>query len=86
MTLETNSGQTGTFRWQLNYKAGTVRTEAFTCSAAEFAEAPGIGVVRGSLGGECSVAKFGFTMPISGDKVTLHEMRAYAKPGKTVTQ
>lgn len=83
MTLETDSGQTGTFRWQLDHVNGTTRTQAFTCSATEFAEAPGVGVVKGQLGGDCSIARFGFTMPINGDKATLHSKRIYAKPGTT---
>ena len=83
MTLDADSGQTGTFRWQLDYKEGTTRTESFTCSAADFAEAPGIGVVKGSLGGSGNVARFGFSAAITGDQVTLHALRAYAKPGVT---
>jgi hypothetical protein len=83
LTLETDVGQTGTFRWQLDYKAGTVRTASFTCSSTDFAEAPGIGVVRGAIGGSCNTAKFGFTTTINGDKVTLHSLRVYAKPGAT---
>lgn len=83
LTLETNSAQTGTFRWQVDYLAGTTRTDSFTCSATDFAEAPGIGVVRGSLGGSANVARFGFTTNINGNKVGLHELRVYAKPGAT---
>lgn len=83
MTLETDIGQTGTFRWQFDYKTGTTRTEPFICSAVEFAEAPGIGVVRGSLGGSGSALRFGFTCPINGDAVAVHAMRAYATPGAT---
>jgi hypothetical protein len=81
MALETDSGQTGTFRWQQDYKAGTVRTASFTCDSTDFAEAPGIGVVKGQLGGSCNTAKFGFTTAINGDKVGLHSLRIYAKPG-----
>lgn len=84
MTLETNAGQTGTFRWQQDYKAGTVRTVSFTCSSEDFAEAPGIGVVRKPIGGSCNIAKYGFTMPIDGDKVALHALRVFATPGATV--
>lgn len=83
MTLETDSGQAGTFRWQVDYKAGTTRTHSWTADAVEFAEAPGLGTVRGPLGGECSVARFGFTTTINGDKVGAHSMRVYAKPGTT---
>lgn len=81
LTLETDVAQTGTFRWQLDYLAGTTRTESFICSATDFAEAPGIGVARGTLGGSASVARFGFTTTINGDKVSLHELRVFAKPG-----
>lgn len=84
LTLKTDVAQTGTFRWQQDYKAGTVRTNAFTCSSEDFAEAPGMGVARGPIGGSCSVAKFGFTTPINGDKVALHALRVYATPGATV--
>jgi hypothetical protein len=83
LTLETDSGQTGTFRWQQDYKAGTTRTASFTCSSTDFAEAPGIGVVAGQIGGSFNSARFGFTTVINGDKVTLHAMRIYAKPGTT---
>jgi hypothetical protein len=81
MTLETDSGQTGTFRWQLDHVGGTTRTQTFTCDATEFAEAPGIGVVKGQLGGSCNIARFGFTTPINGDKVAIHSQRIYAKGG-----
>jgi hypothetical protein len=81
LTVKTNSGQTGTFRWQTDYKEGTTRTRAFTCSSTEFAEAPGIGIVKGAIGSTFNTARFGFTMPINGNKVTLHSLRVYAKPG-----
>jgi hypothetical protein len=83
MTLETDSGQTGTFRWQTDYLSGTTRTQSFTCSATDFAEAPGIGVVRGQMGGSGNSARFGATLTINGDKVGVHAMRVYASPGKT---
>lgn len=83
MTLETDSGQTGTFRWQTDYKEGTTRTYSWTADSVDFAEAPGKGVVRGQLGGECQVGRFGFTTTINGDKVGIHSMRIYAKPGIT---
>lgn len=82
-TLETAQGQTGTFRWQMDYKAGTTRTAAFTCSSADFAEDPGIGVVKSPIGGSCNTARFGFVATINGDKVSLHALRIYAKPGAT---
>jgi hypothetical protein len=83
MTLETDSGQTGTFRWQTDYISGTTRTQSFTCDATDFAEAPGIGVVRGQMGGSCNSARFGATTTINGDKVSAHALRVYASPGKT---
>jgi hypothetical protein len=83
LTLEADALQTGTFRWQLDYKAGTTRTSSFTCSSTDFAEAPGIGVVKGQLGGTFNSARFGFTAAITGDKVSLHALRVYAKPGIT---
>lgn len=83
MTLETDSGQTGTFRWQTDYKAGTTRTLSFTCDSTDFAEAPGIGIVRGAIGSSFNSARYGFTTTINGDAVTLHALRVYAKPGTT---
>jgi hypothetical protein len=83
MTLEAASGQTGTFRWQTDYLTGTTNTASFTCSATEFAEDPGLGVVKGQIGRSCSVASFGFTAVVNGDKITLHALRAYAQPGST---
>jgi hypothetical protein len=83
MTWETDSGQTGTFRWQFDYKAGTTRTASFTASSTDFAEAPGIGVVKGQMGGSFSTARFGFTTTINGDAVAVHALRVYAKPGIT---
>jgi hypothetical protein len=83
MTWETDSGQTGTFRWQVDYKAGTTRTASFTASSTDFAEAPGIGVVKGQMGGSFNSARFGFTTTINGDAVAVHALRVYAKPGIT---
>lgn len=83
LTVEAASGQTGTFRWKQDYKEGTERTSSFTCSAAEFAEDPGLGVVHGQLGGSCNALKSGFTFPIAGDQVTVHSKRIYATPGRT---
>lgn len=83
MTLSGVPAQTGTFRWLADYLEGTVRTLDFTLSSAEFAENPGIGVVKGQIGGTCSVGKFGFTMPVSGNKISFHELRVYARGGIT---
>jgi hypothetical protein len=83
MAIETDVGQTGSFRWQMDYMAGMTRTKSWTANSMEFDEAPGIGVIKGPLGGCCSTARFGFTTAISGDQVTLHALRVYAKPGST---
>lgn len=83
MTVETAQAQTGTFRWRQDYIAGTSRTKSFTCDAVDFAENPGIGVVRGQLGGACNAAKFGCSATINGAAVTLHNMRIFATPGRT---
>ena len=84
MSLEAASGQAGTFKWLTDYKegSGTTNTVSFTCSSAEFAENPGLGVVAEPIGRSCSVAKFGYTAAISGTKVTTHSLRVYANPGK----
>lgn len=81
MTMEADVGQTGTFRWQMDYKEGSTRSATFTCSSADFAEAPGIGVVKGAIGGSFNTARFGAITAITGDKVSLHALRVYAKPG-----
>jgi hypothetical protein len=85
MTLEAASGQTGTFHWFTDYKegAGTTNSVSFTCSAAEFAENPGLGIVAEPIGRSCNVVRFGYTAAISGNKITTHSLRAYANPGKT---
>jgi hypothetical protein len=83
LTLETASGQTGTFRWQQDFISGTTRTADFTCNATEFAEDPGIGIVKGQLGGHCNTARAGFTTTINGDAVSVHGLRVYATPGTT---
>lgn len=83
MTLEAASGQTGTFKWLTDYKDGATNTVTFTCSAAEFSENPGIGVVSGPIGRSCSTVKFGYTAAITGSKITTHALRAYANPGAT---
>jgi hypothetical protein len=83
LTLETDSGQTGTMRWQVDYKAGTVNTATFTCDAVEFAEAPGVGEIKAHIGRSANIAKFGFTMPVSGDRIAFHQMRLFAQTGKT---
>ncbi len=80
MTLEATSGQTGTFKWKTDYSS-TANSVSFTCSAGEFSD--GIGTVTGAIGRSCSVAMFGFSMPVSGNKITLDAMRVYAQPGAT---
>jgi hypothetical protein len=81
LTLEAASGQTGTLNWQIDYVAGTTRTSSFTCDATDFAENPGIGVVRLPIGGHCNVARIGTSHTINGSKVTVHGLRIYATPG-----
>lgn len=81
MTLEAASGQTGTFRWKTDYLDGTSNGVSFTCSSAEFAENPGIGIVRGPIGKSCNAAKFGFSVTISTAKVMLHSLRVFLTPG-----
>jgi hypothetical protein len=83
MTLKAASGQTGTFRWQTDYVAGTVNTHSFTCGATEFAEDPGIGDVSVNIGRSCNVGKYGFTTAINGSAVSLHRLRVYANTGAT---
>lgn len=79
MTLGAASAQAGTFKWKTDYKS-TVNSLAFTCSSAEFAS-DSLGTVAGSIGGSCSIVMFGFSAAITGSKVTLHALRAYAQPG-----
>jgi len=81
LVLEAASGQTGTFEWLVDYKASSTRSNAFTCSAIEFAENPGIGHVSFPIGGSFSVIQPSMAFPINGNKVTLHQMRLYATPG-----
>jgi len=84
LVVETASGQTGTFSWKEDYVAGTSRSVSFTCSAIEFAEDPGVGVVRiAGVGGSFSVVQPSVAFVINGDQVTLHQMRLFASPGKT---
>jgi hypothetical protein len=79
--IEAASGQTGTFEWKTNYVAGTTRSNAFTCGAVEFAENPGVGNVSFPLGGSFKVVQPSLSFPISGNAVTLHQLRLYATPG-----
>jgi hypothetical protein len=83
LTLETGSLVAGTVKWQIDYKAGTVYTSSFTCSAVEFAEDPGIGEAKAHIGRSCNTAKLGFSITINGDKVSLHQLRVFAQAGKT---
>jgi hypothetical protein len=78
---EAASGQTGTFKWSLDYIAGTSRSESFTCDATEFAEDPGVGQIKVTLGGRGKVMQPTVTFPINGDGVTLHQIQLYATPG-----
>lgn len=81
LVVEAASGQTGTFEWRTDYLTGTVRSNAFTCSATEFAENPGIGNVPMQIGGSFHVIQPSVTFPITSAKVTLHQIRLYAAPG-----
>lgn len=80
MTLQAAAGQTGTFNWKTDY-GSTVNSVAFTCGASAFAS--GIGTVSGAIGRSCGVAMFGFSAPVSGNKITLDAMRIFAQPGAT---
>lgn len=75
------SGQTGTFEWKTDYVSGTTRSNAFTCSASEFAENPGLGNVSFPLGGSFKVVQPSVSFPINGAAVALHQLRLYAAPG-----
>lgn len=86
LTLKTDISQTGTFRWKTDYKEGTTSTATFTCDAVEFAEAPGIGEVKVTIGGSGNNAKFGFSMPVNGDEIQLHALKISALTGKTATR
>jgi len=81
LVLEAASGQTGTFEWKTDYLAGTTNSNAFTCSAAEFAENPGVGNVSFAIGRSFKVIQPSVSFAINGNKVTLHQARIYATPG-----
>ena len=81
LVLEAASGQTGTFDYNLDYLAGTTLSNSFTCSAAEFAEDPGVGNVSFQIGGSFKVIRPSLSFAINGDAVTIHQMRIYATPG-----
>src|SRR3990167_3492231 len=84
LVIEAASGQTGTFEWKVNYKAGTTNSNAFTCDAVEFAEDPGVGTVSMPIGNSFKVIQPSVSFAINGDKVALHQARIYANPGKVV--
>ena len=84
LVIEAASGQTGTFEWKVNYKAGTTNSNSFTCDAVEFAEDPGVGTVSLPMGNSFTVIQPSVSFAINGDKVTLHQARIYATPGKVV--
>lgn len=81
LVCETSAGQTGTFEWKMDYLAGTTTSQAFTCSASEFAEAPGVGNVSMTPGGSFRVIQPSVSFAINGNKVTLHQLLLYATPG-----
>ena len=82
LVLEAASGQTGTLKWQQDYKAGTTYSRSFTCDSTEFAENPGIGTVKQNIGGSCNTARFGFSITPAA-QVTLHQMRVFFAGGAT---
>jgi len=79
--IEAASGQAGTFEWKVNYLAGTTNSNAFTCSAAEFAENPGVGSVSFQLSRSFKVVQPSLSFAITGNAVTIHQLRLYATPG-----
>jgi hypothetical protein len=81
LVVEAASGQTGTFEWKTDYLAGTTNSNAFTCSAVEFAENPGVGNVSFQIGRSFKVIQPSVSFAINGNKVTLHQVRIYATPG-----
>lgn len=81
LVLEAASGQTGTFEFKTDYLAGTTNSNSFTCSAAEFAENPGVGNVSFQIGRSFKVIQPSVSFAINGNKVTIHQMRIYATPG-----
>jgi hypothetical protein len=84
MTVKADSGQTGTLYWREDYVEGTTRNVTFTCSAAEFAEAPGIGRLKLHVGGAAVAVKFGVELTVAGDPFVLYTMRAVAGKGKVI--
>jgi hypothetical protein len=83
LALKAASGQTGTFRQRADYVDDDTSATAFTCDAVEFSENPGLGEVKIHIGRSNNVAKFGFSMPINGNGVELHALKAAATIGKT---
>lgn len=81
LVLKAASGQTGTFEYNVDYLAGTVRSNSFTCSAVEFAENPGVGTVSFNIGGSFKAIQPSVSFPINGNAVTLNQLRIYAAPG-----
>lgn len=81
LVLKAASAQAGTFSWKVDYLAGTTRSATFTCSAAEFAENPGVGNVSVPIGGEFKVIQPTVSFVINGSAVTLHQVRMYATGG-----
>jgi hypothetical protein len=81
LVIKAASGQTGTFNWKMNYVSGTTRSVVLTCSAAEFAENPGLGNVSFPLGGSFLVIQPSVSFVINGSAVAIHQLRLYATPG-----
>jgi hypothetical protein len=81
LVLDAASGQAGTARWRTDFKEGTTYTQAFTCTAAEFAEDPGIGEAIADLTESGGTVKLGASFVINGDPVAVHALRLYSTGG-----
>lgn len=86
LSIKAGSGKTFTLSWRVNYIGGTTHTQTATCTAAEFAEDPGLGRVLVDIAKEAEgvTFQFGVTHTISGKTIELHTMRALASAGKVV--
>jgi len=86
MTIKAGSGKTFTLSWRVNYIAGTTHTQTCTCTAAEFAEDPGLGRVLADIAKEAEGVAFqiGITHTLSGKAFELHTMRCLASAGKVL--
>jgi hypothetical protein len=85
LTLQCASGQAGTFTWKTDYKEGSSYTATFACSAVEFAENPGIGDVKVTLGRSCNAVKLGFSVTVTA-ALKVHALTIGSQIGKTATR